>query len=111
MSEQGRDFIVSELLSELKAENNRKDEQIKGLHKTIICTVVGALVTVLLIIAGFLWYLNQYDFTSTTTESISNTAEGIYAIVDSEGNVISSDLTADEIDKLLEEALTDGESD
>ena len=111
MSEQGRDFIVSELLSELKAENNRKDDQIRGLHKTIRSIVVAAFLAFLLVIAGFLWYLNQYDFTSTITESVSNTAEGIYAIVDSEGNVISSDLTADEIDKLLEEALTDGESD
>ena len=29
------DFIVSELLSELKAENNRKDKQIQGLHRAI----------------------------------------------------------------------------
>ena len=99
MSEQGKDFIVSELLSELKAENTRKDSQIRGLHTVIAAVVAGALVTVLLVVAGFLWYLNQYDFSST--ETITNTAEGVYAIVDSEGNVISSDLTPEDIASII----------
>lgn len=108
--EQGTDFIVSELLSELKAENNRKDSQIKGLYKTIAAVVVTALVTVLLVVAGFLWYLNQYDFSSTTTESITNSAEGVYAIIDSEGNVVGSDYTAEDIQAFLEGVTNNGES-
>lgn len=106
----GTDFIVSELLSELKAENERKERQIHRLNKTLVCTIIAALVAVLLVVAGFLWYLNQYDFSATTTETI--TAEGVYAIVDSEGNVIGSDFTAEEIEGLLEGVLNnDGTSD
>ena len=105
----GEDFIVSELLSELKAENSRKDKQIQSLHKAIATITTVALCTVLLVVAGFLWYLNQYDFSATTTETI--TAEGVYAIVDSEGNVIGSDFTAEEIQGLLKGVLsTDGTS-
>lgn len=106
----GTDFIVSEILSELKAENVRKERQIHRLNRTLAATVISALVAVLLMVAGFLWYLNQYDFSSTTTETI--TAEGVYAIVDSEGNVIGSDFTAEEIQGLLEGVLNgNGESD
>ena len=104
-----QDFIVSELLSELKAKNERKERQISRLNKTLVCIVIVALVAILLMVAGFLWYLNQYDFSATTTETI--TAEGVYAIVDSEGNVIGSDFTAEEIQGLLEGVLAnDGES-
>ena len=105
-----QDFIVSELLSELKAENERKEQQIHRLNRTLACTIIASLVAVLLVVAGFLWYLNQYDFSATTTETI--TAEGVYAIVDSEGNVIGSDFTAEEIEGLLEGVLSnDGTSD
>lgn len=105
---EGNDFIVSELLSELKAENKRKDVQIQSLHRTVAIIVSVALVAILLVVAGFLWYLNQYDFSGTITETV--TAEGVYAIVDSEGNVIGSDFTAEEIQGLLEGVLN-GESD
>ena len=104
------DFIVSELLSELKAENSRKGKQIQGLHKVIAVTTAIALCAILMVAAGFLWYLNQYDFSATNTETV--TAEGVYAIVDSEGNVIGSDFTAEEIQGLLEGVLSNsGESD
>lgn len=62
----GTDFIVSELLSELKAENSRKDKQIQGLHRVIATITTIALCAILLVVAGFLWYLNQYDFSATT---------------------------------------------
>ena len=107
----GPDFIVSELLAELKAENERKERQIHRLNRTLAVTISMAMVAVLLVVAGFLWYLNQYDFsaTETMTETITNTAEGVYAIIDSEGNVISSDLTAEEIQALMEEVIIDGD--
>lgn len=107
----GPDYIVSELLSELKAENERKEKQIHRLNKTLTIAVIAALATVLMVVAGFLWYLNLYDFSSTTTETVTNSAEGVYAIVDSDGNVISSDLTAEEIETLLDGVIADGESD
>lgn len=106
----GTDFVVSELLSELKSENSRKDKQIQGLHRVIAIITAIALCATLLVVAGFLWYLNQYDFSATTTETV--TAEGVYAIVDSEGNVIGSDFTAEEIQSLLKGVLSnDGTSD
>ena len=104
----GTDFIVSELLSELKAENERKERQLRRLSKTLAVTVVAALGAVLLVVAGFLWYLNQYDFSSTTTESVTNSAEGVYAIIDSDGNVIGSDFTAEEIQSFLKGVVDDG---
>lgn len=106
----GHDFIVSELLSELKAENERKERQIHRLNTTLAITIAVAMLSVLLVVAGFLWYLNQYDFSATTTETITNTAEGVYAIIDSDGNVVGTDFTADEIQGLLEGVNTDGES-
>ena len=106
----GYDFIVSELLSELKAENERKERQIHRLNTTLAITIAVAMLSVLLVVAGFLWYLNQYDFSATTTETITNTAEGVYAIIDSDGNVVGTDFTAEEIQGLLEGVNTDGES-
>ena len=103
----GQDFIVSELLSDLKSENERKDRQINRLNKTLTIALIAAMLAVLLVVAGFLWYLNQYVFTSSTTETI--TAEGVYTIVDSNGNVIGSDFTAEEIQSFLEGVTTDGE--
>lgn len=82
-----KDFIVSELLSELKEENKRKDGQIKRLQKTIAVSFV----IILLIIGGFLLYLNQYDFTSSDTLSIEKSAEGMFAMVDSDGNIVGYD--------------------
>lgn len=98
--EQGPDFVVSALISELKAENDRKSRTIHALMKIIY----NCLIAMLLIVGGFLWYLNQYDFVSesTTTTTTTNDSTGIYSLIDSEGNVIASDLTADEISKLME---------
>ena len=91
-----QDFIVSSLLSELKNENNRKDKLIKSLIK-IIC---GCVLVVLATVASFLLFLNQYDYTST--ETINTTATGVYALVDSKGNIVVSDLSSEEVQTLME---------
>lgn len=106
----GTDFIVSELLSELKAGNERKDEQIHRLHRMLVATVLSAMLVVLAVVGGFLWYLNQYDFVSTDSSTTTYDATGVYAIVDSDGNVIGQDFTSDEITTMLE-ALNNGEGD
>lgn len=103
----GQDFIVSELLSELKEGSARKDKQIEGLHRAIVCVVIAALVAVMCVIGGFLWYLNQYDFSSTQT--VEQTAEGVYALIDSEGNTIAWDITPEELEGILE-VIANGES-
>lgn len=94
------DFIVSDLLSELKAENERKSKLIKGLVK-VIC---GSIIAILALVAGFLLYLNQYDYADIDTTN----ATGVYAVVDSSGNVIASDLTSDEINQILEVIAANG---
>lgn len=104
MSEQPQDFLASELLSELKAESGRKDLLIKRLCKTIALIVSISLLAVMGTIAGFLWYLNQYDFTSEQTVS------GVYALVDSEGNVVASDFSAEEVESIMG-VLSNGEGD
>ena len=96
------DFIVTALLSELKAENERKSRIIHALVK-VVC---GCIVAVMLTVGGFLWYLNQYDFSSEETTTYTST--GVYSVVDSEGNVIANDLTPEEIEQLMEVSLSDG---
>ena len=86
-----RDFIVSELLSELKQENVRKDAQIKRLHRAILTVVLVALLAIFLVIGSCLLYLNQYDFSSTDNVNIEKSAEGMFAIIDSDGNIIGDD--------------------
>lgn len=96
------DFIVTALLSELKAENERKSRIIHALVK-VVC---GCIVAVMLTVGGFLWYLNQYDFSSKETTTYTST--GVYSLIDSEGNVIASDLTSEEIEQLMEVSISDG---
>lgn len=100
-----KDFIASELLGELKAENQRKDRQIRGLYYLLAASFAA----MLLIVGGFLWYLNQYDFSSTTSEYTTQSVNGVYAVVDSEGNVVGQDLTPEEIQHLME-VLANGTS-
>ena len=70
---------VSELLPELKAENSRKDKQVKGLHKVVAGTTAIALCAIMLVVAGFLWYLNQYDFSATAKHfGLQNDVEFFY---------------------------------
>lgn len=103
---QNQDFIVSELLSELKASNERKDERLREKDRLLWRVIVTAAALIAAIVAGFLVYLNQYDFSSCVTTTTN--ADGVYAVVDSEGNVITSDLSPDELQKILEG--TDGTS-
>ena len=101
------DFVATELLSELKRENERKDKQVKRLQFALVTVVLTAFVTLLSLVGVFVWYLNQYDFSSEY--STVQTAEGVYAVIDSEGNVIGQDLSIPQLNELLEE-LTNGTS-
>lgn len=105
--EEHKDFLATELLHELKLENERKDRQLGNLHKILVGIVVGALCAILMVVSGFIWYLNQYDFESTSTQL----ATGVYAVVDSDGNVIANDLTPEDIQHCLEVIESNGNSD
>lgn len=77
--------LALELLEELKRQNKR---------------LVVALFTVLFLwfatIGGFVWYLNQYDFTGSVEQT------GFYTFSDSNGNVISSDISEEQMKEILE---------
>ena len=53
--------------------------------------------SVIVIVCAFVWLWNQYDYESTTELS------GVYNLVDSEGNVVSSDLSPDDVISILQE--------
>lgn len=89
--QESQDYFATELLHTLKM-------QLRGL----ILVVVILIMTCASIVAGFLWYLNQYDFSSTSNYE----ATGYNALIDSSGNVIASDIP----DELIEEIMTYGDS-
>lgn len=49
-------------------------------------------------VAGFIWYLNQYDYVS----SYEYTATGVNAIIDNDGNIIAKDVSDDKLIEILE---------
>ena len=107
MPEHENDFLASEIFSELKAANERAHEQLLRERKyNLIEKLVFAFVIVA-VVTGFLFYLYQYDFVSYET----HTAEGVYAIVDSDGNVVAADLTEDQLQQLIGGSYGDSESD
>lgn len=57
-----QDFMVSELLAELKAENQRKAMLLSQREKTLKILLSISLFIILAIVSVFIWYLNQYDF-------------------------------------------------
>lgn len=57
-------------------------------------------------IGTFVWYLSQYDYTST----VENDAKGIYAIIDSNGNIISQDISPEMYQTFLEWWELNGDS-
>lgn len=77
--------IAMEMLGELK-------EQSKRWFRAFLVMVGVEVLT----ISGFIWYLYQYDFTSTIEQT------GIYTLTDSQGNVISADITPEQAIEIME---------
>ena len=88
------DFIVSELIKELRDQNERKDK----LSRNLLAALCGSLLGIVLIVGSFLLYLNQYDFTSSEIVE----ATGVYTLVDSEGNIVAQDLSPEDIEAIME---------
>lgn len=57
--------------------------------------VIGWVLSIVFIVASFVWLWLQYDYTST------NTATGVYALIDADGNVLAHDLSSDDIEQIL----------
>lgn len=83
-SEREEKSIAMDILGELKEQNKR-----------LMRIIAGLMTMIALIIGGFLLYLYQYDFSGTIEQN------GVYAIVDSDGNVISSDITPEQMEDIL----------
>lgn len=98
MADEQQDFIVSELLSELKEENERKSKLLAQKEKTLRFIISIFLIVIIAVVSVFIWYLNQYDFTSEQTVS------GVYTLVASDGNVVAQDITPEEYQQFLEAA-------
>ena len=65
--------------------------------------IIGFIILVILIVAGFLFYIGQMK--NSNYKNVDTT--GVYNLVDSEGNVIATDLTKEDIEKIVE-LLNDG---
>ena len=85
MSEKEDRGLAMEMLGEIK-------EQSKRWFRAFLITVAIEALTIM----GFIWYLYQYDFTSTIEQS------GVYTLIDSSGNVISSDIQPEQLNDILE---------
>lgn len=83
--------IAMELLREFKENNKRLDEQ----NKRLINNTQWLFALIAFIVSAFLLYLCQYDFSGTIEQN------GVYTLIDSSGNIISSDITPEQMEEIL----------
>lgn len=60
-------------------------------------------VSLVIVVGLFVWLWNQYDYES------SNELSGVYNLVDSQGNVVSADLSSEDVIRILQE-INNGEN-
>lgn len=70
---------------------------------TVRRMIIGWAVSVVLVVTAFVVLWLQYDYVSTTEYT------GVYNLTDSEGNIISSDLSPEDVIRIMEE-LNNGDS-
>lgn len=84
--------------------NDEKQSIAYSLITLLKRVIIGFIILVILIVAGFLFYIGQMK--NSSYENVD--ATGVYNLVDSEGNIIATDLTKEDIEKIVE-LLSDGE--
>lgn len=97
VSKDSNEVFAYELLSDARDNSERWFKAFCAMVKINIIEVF----VMLAMVFGFIWYLNQYDFVSTVEQT------GIYTLTDSQGNVISSDITSEQIKEIME-IINDG---
>ena len=98
MSEKNNNEVFAyELLSDARDNSERWFKAFLAMVKINLIEVF----VMLAMVFAFIWYLNQYDFVSTVEQT------GIYTLTDSQGNVISADITPEQIKEIME-ILNDG---
>lgn len=83
--------------------NDEKQSIAYSLITLLKRVIIGFIILVILIVAGFLFYIGQMK--NSNYKNVD--ATGVYNLVDSEGNVIATDLTKEDIEKIVE-LLNDG---
>lgn len=83
--------------------NDEKQSIAYSLITLLKRVIIGFIILVILIVAGFLFYIGQMK--NSSYENVN--ATGVYNLVDSKGNVIATDLTKEDIEKIVE-LLSDG---
>lgn len=83
--------------------NDEKQSIAYSLITLLKRVIIGFIILVILIVAGFLFYISQMK--NSSYENVD--ATGVYNLVDSKGNVIATDLTKEDIEKIVE-LLNDG---
>ena len=83
--------------------NDEKQSIAYSLITLLKRVIIGFIILVILIVAGFLFYIGQMK--NSSYENVD--ATGVYNLVDSEGNIIATDLTKEDIEKIVE-LLSDG---
>ena len=78
--------------------NDEKQSIAYSLITLLKRVIIGFIILVILIVAGFLFYVGQMK--NNSYENVD--ATGVYNLVDSEGNVIATDLTKEDIKKIVE---------
>ncbi|MDE7323111.1 MAG: hypothetical protein K2N73_10380 [Lachnospiraceae bacterium] len=91
------EVFAYELLSDARDNSERWFKAFLAMVKINLIEVF----VMLAMVFAFIWYLNQYDFVSTVEQT------GIYTLTDSQGNVISADITPEQIKEIME-ILNDG---
>lgn len=91
------EVFAYELLSDARDNSEKWFKAFCAMAKINVVEVF----VMLAMVFGFIWYLNQYDFVSTVEQT------GIYTLTDSQGNVISADITPEQIEKIME-IINDG---
>ena len=81
------------ILRVIEAKNKESARASK--HSLII--ILFLIFTILVETCGFIYYISNYGVLETTTEQ-----EGIYNFQDSEGNMVSTDLSLEEMKELIE---------
>ncbi|MDE6314776.1 MAG: hypothetical protein K2M46_14380 [Lachnospiraceae bacterium] len=92
--EQEEQGIAMELLGELKTQNKR-------LASILIAVIILWTGT----IGGFIWYLNQYDFSSYSIESQDG---GNANFIGNDGDIINGERESDQKDKEEQESKGNG---
>lgn len=102
--------VISDLKNDLEENKNSIDNvyefairQVEQNYKRekFIVRILASIIAVLLVINGYMVYqIANGEYITTTTETTSQ--EGVYNFYDSEGNMVSSDLSLDEMQELID---------